>query len=114
MIESATGNYLYTAKTGTAVWCPLPPFAIEVVEAIENNGRFVFWTGEWKPKSSVGDWQPSLRRPFRLAGVPDGHAHRFRDTFAVELLLAGVPFERVSVLFGHQSMKVTEKDYAPW
>jgi hypothetical protein len=27
----------------------------------------------------------------------------------VELLLAGVPIERVSVLLGHQSVRVTEK-----
>jgi site-specific recombinase XerD len=33
----------------------------------------------------------------------------FRDTMAVELLLAGVPIERVSVLLGHQSVRVTEK-----
>ena len=37
-----------------------------------------------------------------------------RDTFAVELLLAGVPLERVSILLGHSSVKVTEKHYAPW
>lgn len=46
--------------------------------------------------------------------VPTGHAHRFRDTFAVELLLAGVPMERVSILLGHQSVRITEKHYAPW
>jgi integrase/recombinase XerD len=62
----------------------------------------------------VGDWQRSVRRLFRLAGVPDGHAHRFRDTFAVELLLAGVPLDRVSILLGHQSVKVTERHYTPW
>ena len=37
-----------------------------------------------------------------------------RDTFAVELLLAGVPLERVSILLGHQSVSITEKHYAPW
>src|SRR6266852_2064563 len=46
--------------------------------------------------------------------LPNGHAHRFRDTFAVELLLAGVPIERVSILLGHQSVRITEKHYAPW
>jgi integrase/recombinase XerD len=43
-----------------------------------------------------------------------GHAHRFRDTFAVELLLSRVPLERVSILLGHQSIRVTEKHYSPW
>jgi integrase len=38
----------------------------------------------------------------------------FRDTFAVECLLAGVPLERVSVLLGHSSAKVTERHYVPW
>jgi hypothetical protein len=32
----------------------------------------------------------------------------------VELLLRGVPIERVSVLLGHSSIKVTQKHYAPW
>ncbi|MGO8736650.1 MAG: tyrosine-type recombinase/integrase [Terriglobia bacterium] len=50
----------------------------------------------------------------RIAGIPDGHAHRFRDTFAVGLLQAGVPMDRVSALLGHGSIKVTEKHHSPW
>jgi hypothetical protein len=32
----------------------------------------------------------------------------------VELPLAGVPIERVSILLGHQSVRITEKHYNPW
>ncbi len=38
----------------------------------------------------------------------------FRDTLAVELLLAGVLIERISILLGHSSVKITERHYAPW
>jgi integrase len=106
--------FLYTAKTGVAVWCPLPASALIALKAIPRKGAHFFWTGESKPKSCVGDWQRSLRTLFQLSGVPDAHAHRFRDTFSVELLQAGVPLERVSILLGHRSVKVTEKHYAAW
>lgn len=106
--------FLYTAKTGIAVWCTLPPFLTLALQTIPRTGPYFFWTGESKPKSCVGDWQRALRRLFQLAGVPDAHAHRFRDTFSVELLQAGVPLERVSMLLGHRSVKVTEKHYSAW
>jgi integrase len=38
----------------------------------------------------------------------------FRDTYAVELLLAGVPVDQVSLLLGHSSVKITERHYAPF
>jgi hypothetical protein len=38
----------------------------------------------------------------------------FRDTFAVEMLLAGVPIDQVSLLLGHASVKITEKSYSPF
>jgi integrase/recombinase XerD len=76
--------------------------------------RYFFWSGEGKVDTVAGNYRRSLRRLFKLAGIKDGHPHRFRDTFAVELLLAGVPLERVSVLLGHRSIKVTEKHYTPW
>jgi hypothetical protein len=49
-----------------------------------------------------------------LAEVENGHAHRWFDTFAVELLISGVPIEQVRILLGHQTIKVTEKHSSPW
>jgi hypothetical protein len=47
-----------------------------------------------------------------LSAVKDAHPHRLGDTFSVELLLAGVPIEDVSILLGQSSVKVTERAYA--
>lgn len=105
---------LYNAKAGTPVYCPLPPAVIEALGAIPANDQHYFWTGESKPKSAAGDWQRTLKRLFTLAAVLSGHAHRCRHTIAVQLLLAGVPMERVSILLGLQSIRMTEKHYAPW
>ena len=106
---------LYTAKTGTPVNCPLPPVLIDALAAIPEGGPYYFWTGKSASKGLAGSiwWRP-LHGLFALARVPNGHAHRFRDTFAVELLLAGVPIDRVSVLLGHKSVRITERHYAPW
>jgi integrase/recombinase XerD len=106
---------LYTAKTGTPVYCPLPDVVVNALDAVLRPGSpCYFWSGESKPKSAVGDWQRSLAKLFELAQVPGAHAHRFRDTFAVESLVAGIPIEQVSALLGHQPLRVTERHYEPW
>ncbi len=105
-------------KTGTHVSVPVPPdVAAEVLNAAELNvnSRYIFWnTGTGKAQSAVTNWQHDLRQAFRAAGMPDGHPHQLRDTFAVRLLEKGVPLEEVSKLLGHTSIKTTEKHYAPW
>jgi integrase/recombinase XerD len=116
---------LYQAKTGTPVYVPLPTYVAEAVRNVppgpKPNPRYYFWSGNGHPKSVVADWQRSYRRLFALAGLekPDGTAkrcfpHMFRDTFAVENLLAGVPIDQVSMLLGHASVRITEKHYSPW
>lgn len=107
--------FLYTHKTGVPVYVPLPNVAVDALESMpKKTPQYFFWTGQGKPETMAGNARRTLRRLFRRAGIPDAHPHRFRDTFAVELLLAGVPIERVSVLLGHSSVKITEKHYAPW
>ena len=78
------------------------------------SAKYFLWTGETKLETATGDRQRTLKAAFEEAKIPDGHAHRFRDTFAVGLLLAGVPMEHLSMLLGHSGIKVTEKHYAPW
>jgi integrase/recombinase XerD len=107
--------FLYTQKTGTPVNCVLPEFVVgELAKSPKSSEGHFFWTGRSKLHSAIGKWQRRLQRLFELAGIEGGHAHRFRDTFAVELLSSGVPIERVSILLGHSSIKVTEKHYNPW
>lgn len=107
--------FLYTQKTGVPVWCPLPDFVIDALNSFEPmNKTYYFWSGSSSRDGVATTYMGRLKKIFELAGVSDGHAHRFRDTFAIELLLAGVPLERVSVLLGHGSVKVTEKHYSPW
>jgi len=115
--ERITGQrlLLFTAKTGVPVHIVLPEFVLIALEATPRKSEsYFFWSGVGNLDSAVRSWQTRLRRLFELARVQKGHAHRFRDTFAVELLQAGVPIERVSVLLGHQSIRVTEKHYNPW
>jgi len=50
---------------------------------------------------------------FKAAKIENGHAHRFRDTFACTMLSAAIPLENVAAPLGHSSVKVTEKAYAP-
>jgi len=106
---------LHTEKTGVPVYCVLPEMVVKALDAApHSSARYFFWTGKSTVRSAKGKWQRRLQRLFELAKVPTGHAHRLRDTFAVELLLAGVPLDRVSVLLGHSSIRITERHYAPW
>jgi integrase len=115
--DQAKGDklFLHTQKTGVPVNARLPRFVVDALHSVPpvSEGYF-FWTGEGDRDTVAGNWRRSLRKLFELAGVKDAHPHRFRDTFAVELLLAGVPLERVSILLGHSSTKVTERHYSPW
>ena len=116
---------LYQAKTGTPVFVPLPPQVADLLRSIppglKPNPNYFFWSGNGLPKTFVANWQRAYRRLFKVANLskPDGtpkrcHCHMFRDTFAVEMLLAGVPIDQVSILLGHASVRVTEKHYSPW
>jgi integrase/recombinase XerD len=117
----------YRKKTGVWVTVPLPPDVVkELNECPAGNVShpdYFFWTGVGKKRVCVNNFARSLRRLFAFADLKmkdaDGnpirpHSHMLRDTFAVELLKADVRLEHVSILLGHESIKTTEKSYAPF
>jgi integrase/recombinase XerD len=114
--ERVQGNklFLYTQKTGTPVYVPLPAAAVVALGKLEGEGECFFSSGRAKPQTARANWSRYLDTAFELAKVEDAHSHRFRDTFAVSLLEKGVSIEHVSVLLGHSPVRITERHYKPW
>jgi len=116
-VERLDGNrlFLYTHKTRVMVYSRLPLFVVEALDATPRvSEKYWFWTGCGSMDTLTGCWRRSFAKVCRAANIVGGHPHRLRDTFAVELLLAGIPIERVSVLLGHKSVRTTEQHYAAW
>ncbi len=107
--------FLHRAKTGEPVTVPLPDCVNQALFAFPStSGDHFFWTGHCLRETVTKRWGNRLKLKFQAAGIVDGRPHRFRDTFAVELLKAGTSMEDVSILLGHSSIRVTEQYYAPW
>lgn len=73
------------------------------------NSLETWWQGNvFGPLNAFLNFVDEDGKPMRF------HTHMLRDTFAVELLLEGVPLDEVSKLLTHKSIAITEKHYAPW
>ncbi|MDE0626284.1 MAG: tyrosine-type recombinase/integrase [Bryobacterales bacterium] len=106
---------LRRAKSGELVTVALPAQATAALESVVEPGRaHYFWTGRSEPRTAANYWRERLKQVAAAAGIDGFHPHRLRDTFAVELLLAGVMIQDVSSLLGHSSVATTERYYAPW
>lgn len=101
-------------KTGVGVNNVIPLWVGKEIHATMNgNPKYVLWSGAGKPRSAVSQFQRLYQKMFATAGVPTGHSHRFRDTAACELLLAGVSMEDVARFLGN-TVAVCERHYAAW
>lgn len=105
---------LRQAKTDIAVRIPVPPIVHQALDRCGVTDGFYFGGMGGKIETRTGDVRRNLRDLFQRAGVPDGHAHRFRDTRAIELLNAGVDLKTVSEILGHQHIEITERHYLPF
>jgi integrase/recombinase XerD len=100
-----------THKNGKPVQLPIHPEMKDALSAL-RSGDYFFWSGYGNPKSCVGDWQRTLHRLGEIAGI-HVHAHRWRHTFATELLSKGVPVSEVAAILGNSPL-IVEKHYSQW
>lgn len=105
--------FLYAAKTGQPVWCPIPPEVYEEMEKIRRGREFYFWSGTGAVKSAISSWDRTLRKLAAKAKVSNAHLHRFRDTAAIGWLMGGMTIDEVAMLLGN-TPRIVEKHYAPW
>ena len=115
-----------TIKTNGLVDCILPEEVVDALMALSPK-RERFLPGFFLWERGVGidylstKWGCSVRELNGYLDLRDTkgqpmrfHTHMLRDTYAVELLLAGVSLEDVSRLLTHSSIKTTEEYYGHW
>lgn len=104
---------LRVMKTGVPLKLLLHRDAVQSLGKLQSypNPTYYFWSGNGGLRAATGSLRRTIERLGKIAGV-HAHPHRFRDTFAVELLTNGADIRTVQMLLGHESVKTTEKHYA--
>jgi hypothetical protein len=96
-MRMATIRYSFTVRRPACLSNVVIPNEVgDALRALPNSHpSYFFWSGNGDPRSAAKAFQRSYWKFFKLAKIqkPDGipkrcHPHMFRDTFAVELLLA--------------------------
>jgi len=101
-------------KTGEDLYIRLHKDALAALAEVPVESPYFFWSGNGKLGTAIRSARRTIDTVLRIARVLNGHPHRFRDTFAVELLVNGAELRNVQLLLGHTSIKTTEKHYAPY
>ena len=113
-LDPKTGHLtLRVMKTGVPLKVLLHGDAIQALGKLPSyrNPTYYFWSGNGGLRAATGSLRRTVERIGKLAGI-HAHPHRFRDTFAVELLTQGADIRTVQQLLGHESVRTTEKHYA--
>jgi integrase len=111
------GSYTTTQyKTGGNVTVVIEPWLLTKLRCLPYiAARYLFWDGhraiDRYECTQVGAY---LREIGTKLGIEKLHAHRFRDSFAVNKLNEGWKIQDVSKALGHKSVAITEMYYSPW
>lgn len=112
-LDSETSHLtLRVQKTGVPIKVLLHPSAKNALETLPLiSGEYFFWSGNGDLITCIKNSRRTIQRLGKLANV-HAYPHRFRDTFAVQLLTNGADIRTVQKLLGHKSVRTTEKHYA--
>ena len=103
---------LKVLKTGVPQKIQIKQEAVDALTSLPAvSTEYFFWTGRGDPMTCTKNLRRTVQRLGILAGV-HAHPHRFRDTFAVQLLTNGADIRTVQKLLGHHSVRTTEAHYA--
>jgi len=116
---------LTTEKRATDIECILPDHVVAALTSLPlrkgEHPDYYFWSRSCSANSLSKSWEKRIHSLNKYLSLTDEHgekigftSHMLRDTYAVEMLLAGVPLEKVSRLLSHKSIATTEKYYAKW
>jgi site-specific recombinase XerD len=115
--DGLQGNHLVlrTEKTGTPVKVLLPSVVADALRKLKKrNPDYFFWDGQSKLASVTDLWRSHRIKPvFEKAKIQKAHPHRFRHTFAVELLKQGTRAGTVAILLGNTE-QIVIKHYSAW
>lgn len=117
---------LKTQKNGADVDRILPDHAVAALRALSPDRStfkpgYFLWSVKCQKENLTSKWVEYIQTMNRFLSFKDEqgqpmrfHSHMLRDTYAVEMLLAGVSLEDVSRLLTHKSVRTTEMYYAHW
>ncbi len=103
----------------------LPDHVVDTLNALplrpEEHPDYLFWSRGCSPVVNTNKWVRKIDRLNNYLAFKDEdgeplefRSHVLRDTFAVEMLLAGMKLAKVSKLLTHESVATTERYYAKW
>jgi integrase len=111
--------FVRATKNGKPIFLPLPAVLLDALEqlprprAAEGESKYYFWSGNGSESADIRDTDRTMRRVYKISGVPGAHNHRFRHKLATELLAAGATYEDVSDILV-SSPAIIRKHYAQW
>jgi integrase/recombinase XerD len=102
---------LRVLKNGAPIRVRAPEDLIKALDTLPRESEYWFHSGAAAFATTERSLQRTLAAIGRLTQI-HCHPHRYRDTFASQMLTNGADIRTVQMALGHSSVRITEKHYA--